>query len=124
MLLRRQPLRLVGDVSYSFYLWHWPVLVIAAQYEGRVLSLTTNLLLVGAAFCLSVATYYLYENPIRHSELLTEPHAGLALWPATVSITVMAATLTTLAIQDNLSNQALAAVRTSEGARREAPRPR
>ena len=76
VLLGRRPLRLIGDTSYSFYLWHWPVLIIAAQYEGHQLSVRVNLLLLGAAFCLSVATYYLFENPIRHSERLAEPKRG------------------------------------------------
>ena len=32
------PLRYVGDRSFALYLWHWPVLVIAADYAGRDLS--------------------------------------------------------------------------------------
>ena len=34
--------RYVGDRSYAFYLWHWPVLIIAAQYAGHELSLQTR----------------------------------------------------------------------------------
>src|SRR5262249_47636463 len=49
-LLSIAPLRYVGDRSYAFYLWHWPVLVIAALYAGHDLSLIAKLLLLAGAF--------------------------------------------------------------------------
>jgi peptidoglycan/LPS O-acetylase OafA/YrhL len=67
-LLAISPLRYVGDRSYTLYLWHWPVLVIAAEYEGHELSLIAKVLLVLGAFLLSVITYGLYENPIRRMD--------------------------------------------------------
>lgn len=66
-LLALPPLRFVGDRSYTFYLWHWPALIIAAGYVGHDLGLGTNLLLLAGAFALSMITYQFYENPIRRS---------------------------------------------------------
>ena len=37
-ILSIAPLRYVGDRSYAFCLWHWPVLLIAASYVGHDLS--------------------------------------------------------------------------------------
>jgi peptidoglycan/LPS O-acetylase OafA/YrhL len=64
-LLALSPLRVIGDRSYSFYLWHWPVLVLAAAYAGHELSLGTRLILLVGAFLLSCVTYVLVEDPIR-----------------------------------------------------------
>jgi peptidoglycan/LPS O-acetylase OafA/YrhL len=88
------PLRYVGDRSYALYLWHWPVLVIAAQYAGHDLSTGTRLALVVGAFALSAFTYAVFENPIRH--MRWRPPRGLLLWPAS-GIVVVALALPILA---------------------------
>jgi peptidoglycan/LPS O-acetylase OafA/YrhL len=86
-LLSTAPLRYVGDRSYSFYLWHWPVLVIAGQYAGHELGLTTKLLLLLGAFGLSIASYRLVENPIRRLRL-NRP-VGALLWPASAGLVLV-----------------------------------
>ncbi len=93
LILGRQPLPLVGDLSYAFYLWHWPPLAIAAQYAGHPLSMLQNLLLLAGAFALSYATYRVYENPLRHARRLKPPRLALALWPASVTAVVLAVSL-------------------------------
>ncbi len=56
----------VGKISYSLYLWHWPLLAFAHYALGRELSNTvlaaTALLIV----LLSLASYHLIEQPLRH----------------------------------------------------------
>ncbi len=64
-LLELRPMSIVGDRSYAFYLWHWPVLIVATQYAGHELSGTTKLALLAGAFLLSCVSYALVENPIR-----------------------------------------------------------
>jgi len=56
----------VGKISYSLYLWHWPLLAFAHYALGRELS---NTVLAAAALLivlLSLASYYLIEQPLRH----------------------------------------------------------
>jgi peptidoglycan/LPS O-acetylase OafA/YrhL len=90
-LLAVAPLRCVGDRSYAFYLWHWPVLVIAAEYEGRALSLNARLVLLAIAFLLSIVSYRRVEDPIRRSRCGGQ--ATALLWPVSVGAVVMVATL-------------------------------
>ena len=88
-LLATAPLRYVGDRSYTLYLWHWPVLIIAVEYAGHELSVGVNLLLIVGAFLLSIVTYRVYENPIRRSGW-SAPASAL-LWPASVAAMVVVA---------------------------------
>jgi len=69
-LLRLPPFQWMGRLSYSLYLWHWPILIIAAQHVGHPLSVEDNLLWVLFALGLSVGSYFLVENPIRHWNFL------------------------------------------------------
>ncbi len=92
-LLRNRPVQLIGDTSYAFYLWHWPILVIVAEYLGHPLTVTQNLGLLLCGFALSVFTYMTFENPIRHARALAMPRTALALWPATVMMVLGLATV-------------------------------
>ncbi|HYY05676.1 MAG TPA: acyltransferase, partial [Candidatus Limnocylindria bacterium] len=80
-LLSSAPLRYVGDRSYAFYLWHWPVLTIAVQHAGHDLSTAVKLLLLLGAFALSVLSYALVENPIRRARM-----PARILWPASAAV--------------------------------------
>jgi peptidoglycan/LPS O-acetylase OafA/YrhL len=66
-LLALRPMLIVGDRSYAFYLWHWPVLILAGAYVGEELSVSAKLLLMLGAFLLSCVSYALVENPIRRN---------------------------------------------------------
>ncbi|MGE0598015.1 MAG: acyltransferase family protein [Dehalococcoidia bacterium] len=78
-LLRLPPFQFLGRLSFSLYLWHWPILVIAEQRAGHALSLPENLGLVGAAFAFSVITHYALENPVRYARpLARRPAVSIA----------------------------------------------
>ena len=79
-LLGRWVFRWLGKFSYSWYLWHWPILVIAAEYfhTPEANSLTRNLVLVTLSLLIAVGSYFWVENPLRHSRWLAEhPHSVL-----------------------------------------------
>nr|WP_221380445.1 acyltransferase [Actinoplanes polyasparticus] len=82
-VLGRWPLVRLGRVSYPFYLWHWPVLVIAGQAYGGPLPATSRALLVVASLGLAVITYVCLEDPIRRSAHLRRSYVlslSLAAW--------------------------------------------
>ena len=63
-LLGWAPLRFVGRISYSLYLWHWPVFVLFRWTVGldTVLACGASLVLV---FMAAVASYRFIERPFR-----------------------------------------------------------
>ena len=71
ILLRNRPVQWVGAVSYSLYLWHWPILTIAYERVGHQLALGENLCLVAASVVFAAASFYLVENPIRFARAFT-----------------------------------------------------
>lgn len=57
-----RPITFIGDMSYSWYLWHWPLIVFAAAlFPG------TGLLAALASVAPALASYYWLENPLRRN---------------------------------------------------------
>lgn len=73
--LLSQPLMVaVGRISYSLYLWHWPVLVLFRWTVGLE-SLPAKLVALLLAFGLAIASYRWVERPLRHApRLVRMPH--------------------------------------------------
>ncbi len=74
------PLQWVGKLSYSLYLWHWPVIVYASMMWPE-LSPLGRLGCLALTLALSVFTYHVIENPIRRNGWLMAS-AARALVPA------------------------------------------
>jgi peptidoglycan/LPS O-acetylase OafA/YrhL len=62
----------LGDISYSLYLWHWPVLVFGKHFAStrleRELSHTENLALIGLALLLAILSWRFIEKPTRFKQ--------------------------------------------------------
>jgi peptidoglycan/LPS O-acetylase OafA/YrhL len=71
ILGRRLP-GLIGRLSYSIYLWHWPVLMIASQAAAKPLSLGQRAFWLAVSIAAAVITYLLVENPVRYSKRLSK----------------------------------------------------
>ncbi len=83
------PMRAVGRVSYSWYLWHWPVLVLAPALLGHPLGLAGRLAAVAISGGLAVLTLRLIENPLRFAAPIRRSAlASLALGGAATAVAV------------------------------------
>ena len=55
----------VGLISYSLYLWHWPLLVFARYYTLQPPGPLMTAAVVAAAFGLATASWWFVERPFR-----------------------------------------------------------
>ncbi|GIM95877.1 acyltransferase family protein [Paractinoplanes toevensis] len=80
-LLGLAPMQAVGRLSYGWYLWHWPVLLIvpASAWWQKVLLAT-------GALGLAWITYRLVENPLRHRRWPLWQGAGFSGAVAAVAV--------------------------------------
>lgn len=81
--------RAIGKISYSLYLWHWPVLVLFRWTVGLE-SGTCKFIAVVLSTLLAIASYHWVERPLRQS-------AGLKLQPRARVVAAGLAMLTVLA---------------------------
>jgi peptidoglycan/LPS O-acetylase OafA/YrhL len=79
-LLRIWPMRWTGKISYSLYLWHWPLLILLPDALGRPLGLAGRLTAIALAVVLSVVTYFVIEQPFQRQQILVaRPQRALLL---------------------------------------------
>jgi peptidoglycan/LPS O-acetylase OafA/YrhL len=64
-VLSVRPMRAIGRVSYSWYLWHWPVLLMMVPAAGPRHQLWLPLVGVFVSLGLAVLTLRFIENPLR-----------------------------------------------------------
>jgi peptidoglycan/LPS O-acetylase OafA/YrhL len=86
--------RWIGKLSYSLYLWSWPVLTIAEQETTKSLNVGQRLLTILASFVLAGVTYTVVENPIRHSKWIARHWwKGVILGLVIIGIVLVVATV-------------------------------
>jgi peptidoglycan/LPS O-acetylase OafA/YrhL len=64
-VLSRRPLVFIGLISYSLYLWHWPLISLARQARGGELGTPLALVLVALSLGLAYASWRFVEQPFR-----------------------------------------------------------
>ncbi|UVJ38735.1 acyltransferase family protein [Arthrobacter sp. CJ23] len=92
--------RYIGDVSYSLYLWHFPVIIFASALNADKQGFFHNMAAFTAMLLLSVFAYHLVEDPIRKSRWLSGERHWLrhVSVPDSYKVTALAALATVTAI--------------------------
>jgi peptidoglycan/LPS O-acetylase OafA/YrhL len=69
-ILGSAPLKYIGDISYSLYLWHYLWLILPAQLPTPLDGPAVTLVGFIGTFACAAASYHVMENRIRHSTRL------------------------------------------------------
>ena len=83
-LLASKPLVAIGDISYSLYLWHWPLLVFYRRFTGQyVLGPIEGICLIAFALLLAWLSARFIEDRVRYSKIgSAKPWHAVAVAPA------------------------------------------
>jgi peptidoglycan/LPS O-acetylase OafA/YrhL len=102
-------MRAVGRVSYSWYLWHWPVLLLMPRLLGQPAGLPTKLAATVVSAGFAVITLHLVENPGRFAAALRRSaKASLALAGVATAATASACVLLLTLIPEPVGHGAAA----------------
>ena len=95
-LLEIGPLQYVGRISYSWYLWHWPVLVFLPLVIGHHASTGVVVVALAISFAVASLSYEVVERPFRRNkDLVTYPRRALLLGVTLMAISLVTAFLVT-----------------------------
>ena len=91
-LLDNPPARYIGRISYSLYLWHWPILILVPIAVGND-DIAFRLALAGVAILVAAVSTELIERPFRRASFLATRSRGTVQLGLTASFAVGIAAL-------------------------------
>lgn len=111
VVLNVRPMRWVGDLSYSLYLWHWPLIIFATYFFDGTLPVWAGLVVVVLAVVPSWLSYRYIEQPFRDWQRLKEKsvralRAGGSLMVATAACGLIVLFSSQVLAQQNSSTTA------------------
>jgi len=83
-VLSWKPIVLIGLISYSLYLWHWPVICFTSYWAVAAFNIFERWGMVGVSFVLALISWKLVETPCRY-RLQNKSH--------TISLAILGSTL-------------------------------
>lgn len=86
----------VGKISFSLYLWHWPIVVLCRYILVRDLGLGEEVALFFVMILAGWLSWRYVETPFRSSETMPRGRLLRIVGPATVAVAVMAVALIAL----------------------------
>ncbi|GAB2466729.1 peptidoglycan/LPS O-acetylase OafA/YrhL [Conyzicola lurida] len=96
-----RPVQIIGDVSYSAYLWHWPLIVAAPVILSRPIGTPEKLVLLAITLVLALLTKRFVEDPVRLGPLArTRPRWILVMTVVAMAVVVVPSAVGVLALRD------------------------
>jgi peptidoglycan/LPS O-acetylase OafA/YrhL len=94
LILSSTPIRFLGRISYSLYLWHWPILVLVPLAVGATLPVEARSILVLAAVAVAWASWRFVEEPFHHGMIsaVLVPRRAIAIGLASIVVVVVVST--------------------------------
>lgn len=86
-MLGAGPIRFVGLISYSWYLWHWPILAFLRIVAVGTPPTSARVVAVILSFVLAVLTWQFIEKPFRRVRL--KPRPVLLCYAAVLAVAIM-----------------------------------
>ena len=87
--LTSKPFVFIGLISYSLYLWHWPILAFYFYHNMAPSSLLARLTLVGFASVASVLSWLFVETPFRKRIICASRQSLLCVSVAALTVVLL-----------------------------------
>ncbi len=91
VLLSTSPIRFLGRISYSLYLWHWPILILVPLAVGTSFPAEGRPVLALAAVVTAWASWRFVEEPFHHGRIsvLLRPRLAIPAGFASIAVIVL-----------------------------------
>lgn len=90
--LSLKPMVFTGNISYSLYLWHWPILVVA-RYMSVDFTLTNQIIFIVITYFLSILSWKYIEQPCRTTKISSFKNVLVKLYTIPAIILILFITI-------------------------------
>lgn len=111
---RLRPVQWIGGISYSLYLWHWPLLSILPFATGHPLGTKSKVAILVVSVLLAVLTKRFVEDPGRRWSPLVSRKPLMTILATVVASALVVSGSTALTVKTNSDIAAQAALNRSE----------
>ncbi|MFF4748517.1 acyltransferase family protein [Streptomyces sp. NPDC002514] len=109
-LLHNPVLNSVANVSYGWYLWHWPILILWPDITGHDLSYSDRFRVASLSLILAYAMFFVFESRFRNNpQLVARPWKGIFVGTTAVTTTAAAAAVAMTVLPLHLSGSTVTA---------------
>lgn len=114
-LLATRPMVMIGRLSYSLYLWHWPVLALMRTMSPTAPSASARFLAMALSFGLAWLSWKFVETPFRRAQHLSQRRVyGLAISCSLLVIGISWSVVFTEGFPNRLAQNTLQALKCGE----------